>query len=177
MKEIWKSVPDFEGLYEISNLGRVKSLPKQLGVRWREEKIIKNNIDSHGYCYVVLCKNKKTYPRRVHRLVMLSFVGDYPDMIVNHLDFNKQNNALDNLEYVTTLGNIRYSRDRGRYNESDKATSIKLYNKTHTRLQGLLPRVLDDIKSGLSVSAACRKHGTSNRTFQKHGFILTELTK
>ena len=42
MKEIWKSVPDFEGLYEISNLGRVKSLPKQLGVRWREEKIIKN---------------------------------------------------------------------------------------------------------------------------------------
>lgn len=40
MKEIWKSVPDFEGLYEISNLGRVKSLPKQLGVRWREDERI-----------------------------------------------------------------------------------------------------------------------------------------
>ena len=108
---------------------------------------------------------------------MLAFVGDYPDMLVNHLDFNKQNNALDNLEYTTTLDNIRYSRDRGRYDESDKATSIKLYDRTHARLQGLIPYVLDDIKLGLSISAACRKHGTSNRTFQKHGFVLKDLIK
>jgi hypothetical protein len=85
-KEIWKDVPSYEGLYQVSNLGRVKSL------KFGKEKILKSGTNTKGYFYVILC-NKNTQPFSIHRLVMRAFVGE-SDLQVNHKNGIKTDNRL-----------------------------------------------------------------------------------
>ena len=103
MKEIWKDIKNYEGLYQISNLGRVKSL------WYGREKILIPVKLKNGYLRVILCKNGilKTY--YVHRLVAEAFL-DNPNNLpqVNHKDENKQNNNVENLEWCTNEYNINY---------------------------------------------------------------------
>lgn len=91
-KEIWKNVVGYEGLYEISNLGRVKS-------NCNGGRILKWNVSNNGYATVELFKNKKSKRVLVHRLVASAFI-DNPNNLpqVNHIDENKLNNHVDNLE-------------------------------------------------------------------------------
>lgn len=104
-KEIWKDIPDFEGLYQVSNLGRVKSLNYN---HTKNEKILKNRKGKRGYLYVALWKNKKRYNFSVHRLVMYGFNGKN-NLIINHKDEITSNNKLENLEYCTQKYNCIYS--------------------------------------------------------------------
>ena len=106
MKEFWKEIKGYEGLYEVSNLGRVKSLNYR---RTGKENILKPLKNDKGYFQVVLCKNKKTNVCRVHRLVAEAFL-DNPDNLpqVNHKDEDKTNNHVDNLEFCTNDYNIHY---------------------------------------------------------------------
>lgn len=106
VKEIWKGVNNEPG-YEVSNLGRVKSLPLKYRtidgrICEKKERVLKGNPNSQGYCRVWL--NKKTY--KVHRLVAESFIPN-PDNKpqVNHIDGNKQNNCVSNLEWATASEN------------------------------------------------------------------------
>lgn len=97
MEEIWKPIKDFED-YQISSFGRVKSL------KFGKERILKLCIDSHNYYYV--CINKKTF--RVHQLIAFTFLKHKPynhKLVVNHKDFNRLNNHIDNLEIVTNREN------------------------------------------------------------------------
>lgn len=106
--EEWKDINGFEGLYQVSNFGNVKSLARyvnhwQGGLRFRKEKILKPFI-KQGYHYVDFGR-KKQY--RVHRLVAQTFLDnpyDKPD--VNHIDGNKLNNEVNNLEWVTASENM-----------------------------------------------------------------------
>ena len=111
--EIFKSIIDFEGLYEVSNLGRVKSLerykkhPKN-GFSLIKERILKQNIGNHGYYYVDLWKNNIGKKKTVHQLVAESFLNHISNgykLVVNHIDFNKLNNNLLNLEIITNREN------------------------------------------------------------------------
>ena len=103
MEEIWKDKKDYEGHYQVSNCGRVKS------IKFGKEKILKTNVDKDGYLQVTLCKNniKKVY--KVQRLVAEAFI-DNPDNLpqVNHKDEDKTNNNVDNLEWCDRLYNVRY---------------------------------------------------------------------
>ena len=108
-QEIWKDIKNYEGLYKISNLGRVKSLPKYAGRSYRKEKILKTYLDKNGYVKVILCKNNRTRFLSIHRLLAEAFIpnpNDYPQ--INHKDENKQNNSLNNLEWCTCKYNINY---------------------------------------------------------------------
>lgn len=96
MPESWKWIPGYEGLYAVSDAGRVRSH------RGAKPLIMSQMLDTHGYPVLNLCKKL----RRVHRLVLLAFVG--PDgRLTRHLDGNPRNNRLENLKYGTTVENRR----------------------------------------------------------------------
>ena len=105
MKEVFKKIPNHEK-YEVSNFGRVKSYN-----RGSDGFILKPQPHKKGYLQVTLSKRKRFY---VHRLVMLIFIGE-SDLQVNHIDCDKTNNRLDNLEYVTCKENIRHAIENGKF--------------------------------------------------------------
>lgn len=100
MKEIWKDINGYEGLYQISNLGKVKSIISN--------KILKGNENAE-YIYVTLCKNGKQKIKKIHRLVAEAFI-DNPNnyLYINHKDENKKNNIVNNLEWCTKAYNNNY---------------------------------------------------------------------
>ena len=112
-KEIWKDVVGYEGLYQVSNLGRIKSLKRKCksihGYRTVSEKIYSQSVDRYGYLIVSLHKNGKKKTYTVHRLVAKAFI-DNPLMLpqINHIDENKKNNKVDNLEWCTDEYNNAY---------------------------------------------------------------------
>ena len=106
MKEIWKDIKGYEGLYQVSNLGRVKSLSRKNHPKEEFRNLITN---SKGYLIVNLLKNNKGKTNKVHRLVAEAFIpnpNNYPQ--VNHKDENKTNNHVDNLEWCTNKYNSNY---------------------------------------------------------------------
>ncbi len=109
MTEEWRNIKGFEGLYQVSNLGRVKSLKDNYG-NYRE-KILKTINRGDGYLFVNLYLNNKCKKYDIHRLVAKAFIPN-PDNLheVNHIDENKENNCVDNLEWCDHRYNIRYSK-------------------------------------------------------------------
>ena len=111
MIEIWKDIKGYEGLYQVSNLGRVKRLEHKRYDRNQilKERIIKTTYPKNGwYPYLSLCRNGIYKNHNIHRLVAEAFIPNpnkYP--IINHIDGNKQNNSLDNLEWCTFSHNNR----------------------------------------------------------------------
>ena len=105
MEEVWKDVVGFKG-YQVSNLGRVKSLNYKGTGR---EQILFQVKNKSGYMQTMLCHNGKPISCRVHRLVALAHVPNPNNLSeVNHIDENKQNNRADNLEWCDRLYNTRY---------------------------------------------------------------------
>lgn len=115
MKEIWKDITGYEGIYQVSNLGRVKSLERVVVIgygakRLFKEKILKNNVNNkNGYVYVGLHKDGKTKQSRVHRLVALEFLKNEDNLPhINHKNEIKTDNSVDNLEWCTSKYNNNY---------------------------------------------------------------------
>ena len=126
MKEIWKPVPQFEGIYSVSNLGRVRSEARldSLGRR-NQGRIMRPRLNRYGYLHLDLRKDGKRYNLLVHKLVMLAFKGECPeDCEVNHINEDKTDNRADNLEYVTHLQNIRHGTGIARQAETTKKPVI-----------------------------------------------------
>lgn len=104
--EIWKDIPGYENFYKVSNLGNIKSL-KRPGAK---EKLLKGEIDQDGYIRITLAKNGKTKKYKAHRLVMMAFNNTNDSSLqINHIDGNKKNNKLENLEWCTASYNTRHS--------------------------------------------------------------------
>lgn len=111
MEEVWKDIKGYEGLYQVSNMGRVKSLPKLKKTpttTFMTKEIIKKANICKGYLRLGLKKDGITKSYFVHCLVAQAFLGDANGLTVNHKDENKLNNRADNLEYMTLAENIRY---------------------------------------------------------------------
>lgn len=106
MEEIWKDIKGYEGLYQVSNIGRVKSLNYN---HTKKEKILKPIKDKKNYLYINLYKNVKIKHIKIHRLVAEAFIpnpNNYP--CVNHKDEDKSNNCVNNLEWCTYQYNNTY---------------------------------------------------------------------
>lgn len=136
MKEIWKDIKGYEGQYQVSNLGRVKSLPRTTAYinkagydssQFREGQFKKEIDNGRGYKTVDLYKDNKGKRVYIHRLVVEAFIGDIPPgMVVNHKDFDRSNNALENLEIVTYSENNKHSAKAGRYDDIGGA-KVRVY--------------------------------------------------
>lgn len=101
MEEIWKDIEGYEGLYQVSDLGRVKSS--------YTDRILKGSKHITGYLVVNLYKNNIGSTKRIHRLVAQAFIPNLENKSdVNHIDENKTNNKVSNLEWMTTKENINH---------------------------------------------------------------------
>ena len=113
--EIWKEIKGYEGLYQVSNCGRIKSLShiNNLG-RLRPECILGSRLSDRGYHTAVLYNNGKPKSFRVHQLVAKAFIDNPLNKPhVNHLDGVKSNNFVDNLEWVTISENQKHAFKNG----------------------------------------------------------------
>lgn len=121
-QEEWKPVEGYEGFYEVSDLGRVKSLPR----KWAKGGILKPVPKKKGgYLKVGLCKNGKQETCLVHQLVMEAFVGRCPDGYeVDHYDWNPSNNKLENLSYQPKGVNRARHSPEGLQNISEAAKKL-----------------------------------------------------
>ena len=113
IKEEWKPVKDYEGFYEVSSLGKVKSLGRYVNChsnskRFLKGRVLKNQLSNDRYLNVRLSKNGMVTTKQIHQLVAESFLNHTPcgfKLVVNHIDFNKKNNKVSNLEIVTNRQN------------------------------------------------------------------------
>ena len=115
MEEIWRDIKGYEGYYQVSNIGSVKSLERTVrngrGYKIIPEKILEGYDNGNGYLYVKLCKEGKRNQYRINRLVAMAFIpnpNNLPE--VNHKDENPKNNCVDNLEWCTRQYNVEYSK-------------------------------------------------------------------
>ena len=141
--EIWRDIPGYEGIYQVSNLGRIKSLPRIIicsnGYKKNYgSKILKFSSDKNGYSKVALCKFCKQRSFLVHRLVAELFVpnpNNYSE--VNHKDENKSNNCSNNLEWCTRKYNVNYgNRTKKQVSHTDyKKIALKIDYKALSKLQ------------------------------------------
>lgn len=129
--EVWKDVKGYEGLYQVSNFGRVRSLSRTIGNRYkrgirvvREQRILKPCQKDNYYLYVSLTKNRKRNNKYIHRLVADAFISkiDGKD-VINHKDYDVTNNSADNLEWVTQKENVNHSIERMKHPKNSKLPS------------------------------------------------------
>lgn len=139
--EIWKDIHGYEGLYQVSNFGRVKRLKREK--LWRgtkvkiDEKIMSISKDRSGYFTIQLYNNNIDKRHRVHRLVASAFIG-VSELQVNHIDGIKTNNNINNLEYVTASENIKH------YIENN----IVIYKQKQRLLDLRNNKIYDSIRQG-----------------------------
>lgn len=112
--EVWKDIPGYEGRYQVSDMGRVKSLARVVSCgTWnksQKERVLKPGL-CKGYKQVVLCKDGKREPRTVHRLVAQAFLENSDGKPqINHKDGDKENNRASNLEWATCSENNLHRR-------------------------------------------------------------------
>jgi len=130
-KEIFKNIPGYEGKYQVSNLGRVKSLARPMrGAYHNKEHILKSCIDRKGYENIQLCNDGKVKHHKIHRLIAQAFIPNPENKpCINHIDHNRSNNILSNLEWVTHRENLLHMIKAGR-NTPRKSKKHILTKKT-----------------------------------------------
>ncbi len=128
--EIWKDINGYEGYYQISNRGNVRSVDRFDGVHDRAGTVIKQSLKPNGYLQVGLRKHNQRKWIGVHRLVAIHFI-DNPENKpqVNHIDGNKQNNTVENLEWVTAKENQHHAARTGLRDNMPKGENHPAYGK------------------------------------------------
>lgn len=174
MKEMWKDIKGYEGIYQISSFGRIKSLQRKDNRNHiRPEKILNPKVEKNGYRRVCLCKNGNIKRELVHRLVAEAYVDrkNEEDVIVNHLDNNPSNNRADNLEWTTYKGNMQWAAKQGRMpcNEQARINLAKSQKARRKSVIAIMPdgervRFISQVEAGKQlginpahIAEACRK--------------------
>lgn len=170
MKEIWKDIKGYENIYQVSSLGRVKSLDKQIirsnGYKQTfKSRLLKPALSNNNYLTVALCNNGKQKTHTVHRLVAETFIENKNNYkCINHIDENKQNNRVDNLEWCT----YKYNNC---YNDKAKNTRKRIYqyskdNKFIKEWDGII-----NIQKELNISRNCITRVCKGKRKTTRGYI------
>ena len=135
--EQWKNIEGYEGLYQVSNEGRIKSLHREIiykdgRKKVLEERILHNFISDLGYYHVMLSKDGVPKRYKVHRLVAKAFIPNPENLpVINHKDENPKNNVVENLEWCTQGYNVHYGTmiERGRKKQLNREDKSKPLDK------------------------------------------------
>lgn len=194
-KEIWLPIKDYEGFYEISNLGRVRSLDRIVyfrnnkGSRHYIGKILKQKYHN-GYAYVNLNKNKELKVLPIHRLVAEHFIPNPDNLpVVNHKDGVKSNNYYWNLEWTTSLGNNLHAINNGltncntsglqKINNQNKipiycykeGVLIKIFDCASEAAKWLIEnKVINDNENIRNISSAIKHKAKNNQNYYGYTF-------
>jgi hypothetical protein len=136
-QEVWVDIKGFEGSYQVSNLGRVKSLARRVKINYGidnyrpfPEKIMKPFIVNKKYYGLIIYKDKKYHHVVIHRLVAQHFITNPDNLpVVNHLDNNGFNNHVSNLEWTTVMGNTQHAIAIGALKLKGEDNPMAKYNK------------------------------------------------
>ena len=122
--EQWRDIDGYDGMYQVSDLGRVRSL------KYGKVRVLRPGKTKYGYLRVDLYRNGKHNHSFVHRLVAQAFIENDDDSktVINHIDECKQNNRVDNLEYCTQQYNVTYNNVNWRRKNGKRRKISKLYN-------------------------------------------------
>lgn len=164
-EEIWKDVVGFDGLYQVSNLGRVRN---------RRGKLMKFYQNNNGYLMLKLVGKPQTH-YLVHRLVAMAFVSNPENFsVVNHIDANRNNNQASNLEWCTTKGNINHAKQLGNmpYNKPTLGKKLGGKRKGTSQYFGVFRK--DYKYKGKIVEKWCAYLCVCGKTLEQKSF-LTEL--
>lgn len=156
MKEIWKDIKDFEGIYQVSNFGNVKSFNYMNNGTERTLTPKKNN---KGYLWVELRKNGIRKCALIHRLVAEAFIenpNNFP--VINHKDENPLNNHMDNLEWCTFIYNVRYSLNKHPERLSRKNAKESKNYRRHKKKLIMLDKNENILNVFDSVSSFCKSN-------------------
>ena len=154
--ELWRDIAAYQGLYQVSNLGRIKRLAGSYGTK--EDRLLSPTLND-GYPRVTLFKQGKGRSHFVHVLIAEAFIGPrHGHLEVNHIDGNKENNLLSNLEYVTPSSNRLHAYQKGlidiRNRQGSRNANAKL-SETEAK------QIRDRLATGESVNALARQHQVS----------------
>lgn len=186
--EVWKKVKGFEGYYEVSNLGRVRSVDRYIlkfgcsTPTFYASKVLTPAPDKKGYPTVCLCINSKQSPKKVHRLVVSAFLVPVEGKRqVNHKDGDKANNTVSNLEWSTGSENVQHAHDTGLVNKSYGVENktckgeIEVYNSAGELVAKVAGN--EDMKlKGFIPSCVCRVLSGKLKTHRGHTFRRTNVS-
>jgi hypothetical protein len=135
--EIWKDIPNYEGCYQASNLGNIRSLDR-VSARGHNVKgrVLSKSLGSQYYYTVALSKDGKPKTKKVHMLVAMAFLGHTPcgyKIVIDHIDHDPLNNKVDNLQLITNRENL--SKDRKGYSSKYIGVSICRPNSWQAAIQ------------------------------------------
>lgn len=155
--EFWKDIEGYEGLYQVSNKGRIKSLKRIIDTtKYKKivgESIKKQFLGTNGYMMTVLSKNGRKSPKMIHRLVANAFIPNPQNLPqVNHKDENKLNNNADNLEWCSRKYNCQYGTRNKRVGDKQSKT-VYMYDLSNNLLDTFTSTVEASKKLGLTQSA------------------------
>lgn len=160
MKEQWLPIEGYKGLYEVSNFGEVKSLERfDSRGRHLKEKLLSPVKIKNGYLYVVLSKNGIKKPFTIHRLVYSAFVGEIPEGLqCNHIDENKENNRVENLNLMTSKQNNNWGTHNSR-SAAARSKPVEAIDKITGRIVYTFPSIAEAERQGFcqgNISQCCR---------------------
>ena len=142
-EEIWKDIPEYNGRYQASTLGRIRSVDRTIlksnkSSEFYKGKVLKPFVSTGGYLYVTIAEKENNFcPKRVHRLIAKTFIPNPHNLPqINHINENKADNRAENLEWCTASYNMRYGSRREKFVVSNKNNSILCREVNQYDLEG-----------------------------------------